>query len=84
MEVDLIEPKQITKIVPDVHGGWLVTLSCGHVVWSRKALAKSLMCGLCGQRLVRQIRRLEQKIQRVCAEQAPPGAYIRNVDASPR
>jgi hypothetical protein len=65
MQTDLVIPKNVLRVEPDAKGGWLVELGCGHTVWYPRAPGKALSCGICAQRLVRQIHQM-------CAEQAPP------------
>ena len=65
MEIDLVEPKPILRIEPAASGGWLCELGCGHIVWHPKAQRKQMPCGVCAQRLIRQI-------HQIVAEQSPP------------
>ena len=65
MELHLTEPRRVVKVAISPDDGWLVELGCGHTVWNSKAPGRELRCGVCAQRLIRQLHRL-------CAEQAPP------------
>lgn len=65
MEIDLAQPKVIIRMEAAAKGGWLIELACGHMVWHPKAQRKEMLCGICAQRLIRQI-------HEVCAEQTPP------------
>ena len=65
IDESLVQQRLVQKVSPDQDGGWTVDLACGHSIWCAVPPDVVSYCGICAQKLIRQIREL-------CAQQSPP------------
>jgi hypothetical protein len=58
IERELVEPRAIVNMEPD-DGGSIITLACGHVIWSTLEpvySAGKMYCAICVNEFVEQLR----------------------------
>lgn len=57
LDATLLQPRRIVRYEPDPVGiGFYLQLECGHSMWIGVQPRGAELCGLCLERLVRQIR----------------------------